>query len=450
MTFLSAVVLLGILIFVHELGHFLFAKLMGVKVLKFSLGFGPRLIGKTVGDTEYLISAVPLGGYVKMLGQSDVPEEEEEIPEAEKHRAYNFQPVWKRFLIIFSGPLFNLFFAAFVFVLIFLSGVPALYPDVGKITENSPAARAGLMTGDRVLDINGAPVKSWDEIDSSVDEDTGRPVLFKVKRAGDILEISVTPEKKTGKTLFGETEEVWDIGISPLMYPVVGEVMKGTPAEKAGIKKGDRIEGIGGTGLKTWQDMTSIIHENPGRELRFKIKRNEQGMEFLIIPEKKTIKTPEGEKVIGLIGIGPSANDFIRKFGPVRALSLGLTRTWDVSVLTVVSIVKLIQRVIPAETIGGPIMIFQMAGQQASQGAMNFFTFMAVISINLGVLNLLPIPVLDGGHLMFLGLEAVRRKPLSEKVIMIAQRVGFAILIALMVFALYNDVLRLFTGKMFP
>lgn len=441
-----ATILLGILVFVHELGHFIVAKSVGIKVLKFSLGFGPKVVGKKYGETEYLLSAFPLGGYVKMLGE----EPDEELAEAEKDRAYNYQPLWKRFSVVFSGPLFNLFFAVVIFVLIFLSGVPVQKPDVGNVTENSPAARAGLMTGDRILEINGTPVLSWDEIEASVRQDMGRTVSLKIRRAGETFDVSVTPEKRAGKNIFGESKESWDIGISPLIYPIVGRVMKGTPAEKAGIREGDRIIDIGGTELKTWQDVTSIIHENPGRELKFKIKRNDQLMEFLISPEKKTEKTPDGkEKAIGLIGISPAPNDIVRKFGPVKALSLGVTRTWEISELTLVSIVKLIQRVIPAETIGGPILIFQMAGQQASHGAMNFFSFMAVISINLGILNLLPIPVLDGGHILFLGIEALRRKPLSEKVIMASQRVGLAVLLMLMAFAFYNDIIRLITGKTF-
>ena len=449
MSLLSAIVLLGVLIFVHELGHFLIAKLMGVKVLKFSLGFGPKIIGKTYGDTEYLLSAVPLGGYVKMLGQSDTPTEEEEIPEAEKHRAYNFQPAWKRFSIVFFGPLFNLFFAAFVFFCIFLSGVPATYPDIGSVMENSSAHKAGLITGDRIIEINGKAIISWDEIEYVLDKNPGETLLLKVKRGDKTIDLSVTPEMKQGKNLFGESKDMWDIGIAPLVYPDIGAVMTGSRAEKAGLKKGDRIISIEGTALKTWQDMTGIIYNNPEKPLSFKIQRGTEITEFVISPEKSITKVPgEGEKVIGLIGIKPSGNDFIRKYGLFSSFSRGITKTWDVSELTVLSIVKLFQRVIPAETLGGPIMIVQMAGQQASQGALNFFTLMAIISVNLGILNLLPIPVLDGGHLMFISIEAVRRKPVSEKVTMMAQKVGIALLVSLMVFALYNYIMRLITGKM--
>ncbi len=447
MTFFYAIILLGILIFVHEFGHFLFAKMANVKVLKFSLGFGPSILGRKYGETEYQISAVPLGGYVKMLGE----ESGDEITEEDRARAYNFQPVGKRILIVLAGPIFNILFAAVVFALISISGVPVPYPDIGKVEGDSPAARAGLMTGDRVISINESAIRSWDEIETAVNRTPGKTLLFKVRRDGSVAELSVTPEKKAEEDIFGESRQVWYIGISQLLYPDIGEVTKGSPAERAGLKKGDRIVSIGDTPLRTWQDMTEIIRANAEKPLRFRIKRGDHITEAVITPEKSTITGPGGEKKdIGLIGVGPRGNDFIKRYGPVEAASFGMKKTWDVSVLTLVSIVKLIQRIIPAETIGGPILIFQMAGQQAAHGPLSFFTFLAIISINLGVLNLLPIPMLDGGHILFLGIEAVRRKPLNEKVIMIAQRVGLAMIVTLMIFAFYNDVMRLITGKMMP
>jgi len=447
MTFLSAIVLLGILIFVHELGHFLFAKLLGVRVLKFSLGFGPKLLGKKYGDTEYLISAVPLGGYVKMLGE----EPGDELKADDKPFAYNYQPVWKRFLIVFTGPVFNLLFAVVIFFTVFVSGVPVPKPYVGKVMENSPASEAGLMTGDRVVEINGKAVSGWDEIDEFADESKGEKLLFKIDRDGKIMEFSVTPKKEMGRNIFGESKEVIEIGIVPLLYPVIGEVMKNTVAEKTGIKKGDRIIEIGGVSIKTWHDMTAMIRDNPEKQLMFKIKRGEELLELNITPEKKEIKSPGGAgENIGIIGIAPEGNNIIKKYDPIRAASLGIKRTRDMVVLTFVVVIKLIQRIVPAETLGGPIMIFQMAGQQASIGITNFLVFMAVISINLGVLNLLPIPILDGGHILFLGIEAVRRKPLSEKTIAIAQRIGLALIIALMTFAFYNDIMRFISGKTLP
>jgi regulator of sigma E protease len=356
MTIIYAAVLLGILIFVHELGHFLLAKMLGVKVLKFSLGFGPKVVGKTYGETEYCISAVPLGGFVKMLGE----EPGEEIPEAERERAYGSQPVWKRFAIVCSGPLFNLVFAVLVFFLIFVNGVPYLLPEVGTVTADSPAYSAGIKKGDRIVEINGAQIKKW-------------------------------------------------------------------------------------------EDMTSVIHPSAGKEIRITIQRGTSDFALSLTPEKKAVKDIFGEeKTVGLIGITPSGRTSLEQTSIAGALSLAFTRTWEISSLTLVAIVKLIQHIIPASTIGGPIMIVDMAGKQASQGAVSFFAFMAIISINLGILNLLPIPILDGGHLMFLGIEFFRGRPVSEKVFMFAQRVGLALLVTLMVFAFYNDIIRMFTGTMSP
>lgn len=356
MTFLSAIILLGVIIFVHELGHFLFAKLLGVRVLKFSLGFGPKLIGKKYGDTEYLISSVPLGGYVKMLGEA----QDEELKEEEKAVAYNYQKVWKRFAIVFAGPFFNILFAVVIFFFSFVNGLPVLVPEIGGVMPDTPAEKAGLMKGDRITAIDSVSINQWDEMTDIIHRSPGKPLSLKVRRDGTVFQISITPEKKAGKDIFGESREV------------------------------------------------------------------------------------------GLIGIKPSGTTVVKREDIADALTDSISRTWEISSLTAVSIVKLIQRVIPADTIGGPVLIVQMAGEQASKGFLNFFVFMAIININLGVLNLLPIPILDGGHVLFLGIEAIRRKPLSDKVIAVSQRIGLVIILTLMAFALYNDFMRLITGKHLP
>lgn len=356
MSILSAIILLGIIIFIHELGHFLFAKMMGVRVLKFSLGFGPKLIGKQYGDTEYRISAIPLGGYVKMLGETPG----EELTDAEKPYAYNNQDVWKRFLIVFAGPLFNILFALIIFFAVFVKGLPVLNPEVGSVIPNTPAERAGLLRGDRITKIDEVPVSQWEEMTEIIHENPGKTITLEVRRESSLLQITITPDKKVVQDLFGESKEV------------------------------------------------------------------------------------------GLIGIKPSGETFIKKYSVMQAMRDSIVRTFEMCVLTVVSIVKLIQRVIPMDTVGGPILIVQMAGEQAARGILNFFVFMAIININLGVLNLLPIPILDGGHLVFLGLEAIRKKPLSEKVIAMSQRIGLALLLTLMAVVIYNDVMRLITGKTLP
>jgi regulator of sigma E protease len=356
MAFLSAIILLGVIIFVHELGHFLFAKLTGVKVLKFSLGFGPKLIGKKYGETEYLISAVPLGGYVKMLGEMPG----DELKEEEKQFAFNNQAVWKRFIIIFCGPLFNLLFSAVIFFFTFVNGLPVLVPEIGSVMQGTPAEKAGLVKGDRIVQIEGVAIHQWDEMTEIIHNNPGKPLDIEIKRGGTAFRVSITPEKTKLKDIFGE------------------------------------------------------------------------------------------EKEVGLIGIRPSGNTIIRREDIGSAFVDSLDRTWEIFKLTVVSIIKLIERVIPMQTMGGPILIVQMAGEQASRGFLNFFIFMAIININLGVLNLLPIPILDGGHLLFLGIEAVRGKPLSEKTIALGQKIGLAFIITLMAVVFYNDIMRLITGKMFP
>lgn len=356
MTILYAILLFGFIIFIHELGHFIFAKISGVKVLKFSIGFGPKLIGKKIGDTEYLVSAFPLGGYVQMAGEDPDENTEGEKPE----RLYKNQPVYKRASIIIAGPLFNFLTAVVIFFFMFMVGMPALSAVIGEVMPDTPAERAAILKGDRILEIDGEPLRNWGEMTRIIHASADRTINLKVQRDAEIFTVSITPEKRTVKNIFGEDIQVGVIGVKP---------------------------------------------------------------------SEETTKIREG--VLGSI-----QNAFLR--------------TWEISYLTVTGIIKLIQRILPADMIGGPILIFQLAERQAEAGALNFFVFAAVISINIAILNLLPIPVLDGGHLVFLGIEAVRRKPVSEKTMAIAQRIGIAFILALMVFAFYNDIVRIITGTPIP
>lgn len=353
LTIISAIVLLGILIFVHELGHFLAAKRLGVSVLKFSLGFGPRVVGKKIGETEYLISAFPLGGYVKMLGED--PAEVIDLPDA--NRSFMAQRVWKRTLIVFMGPLSNLLFAVIVFTGIFIVGIPVLTSKVGNVLEDSPAMSAGIQKDDRITAINGIKVNKWIEMVKMVQRSEGKALRLTMQRDNRTFDIELTPTKKITKNIFGEDKEAW------------------------------------------------------------------------------------------MIGISASRETIIERSEPLTAIVNGISKTIEITTLTVIGIIKIFQRIVPTETIGGPILIAQMAGEQASHGLMSFMIFMAIISINLGVLNLLPIPILDGGHLLFLGIEKIMGKPLSMRKREIAQQVGLFLLISLMIFAFYNDIVRLFEGR---
>lgn len=350
-TILSAAFALGILIFVHELGHFLVARTLGVGVERFSLGFGPKLIGRVSGETEYRISAVPLGGYVKLAGEN--PQEEC----ADPAKSFSEKPVGVRLAVVLAGPVFNLLFAALIYIVVFMIGVPVLSTQLGAISPGSPAMQAGLEKGDRILAVDGAAVQGWDQLAEIIHRSAGKSLTFKVQRGTREFLVGITPRLEKVKDIFGE------------------------------------------------------------------------------------------EKNAGLIGVEASGSFFTKRYNPLAAVGQGLERTWLIIKLTVESIEKIVARVIPASTIGGPILIFQMAGETARTGLINLFYFVALLSINLGILNLLPIPVLDGGHIAFFIIEAVKGKPISLRKREMAQQVGLFLLISLMIFAFYNDIMRLFTGN---
>ncbi|WP_035253525.1 RIP metalloprotease RseP [Desulfatiglans anilini] len=351
---LPFVVVLGVLIFFHELGHFLVAKLYGVKVLKFSLGFGPKLTGFKRGDTEYLISAVPLGGYVKMLGEKDDEEDEGPLSAEEAARSFSNQTVGRRIAIVAAGPVFNLLLALVIFCLTFLvSGAQVLVPEVGQVREGSPAETAGFQKNDMIVAVDGIAVDTWEQVQEMVKHHEENEMTFTLQRDGAMLEVRVRPEVTTIENIFGEEVRTALIGI----------VSSGA---------------------------------------------------FKTVP-----------------------------LGPLQAVWEGARRTWEMVVLTWMTIVKLFERVVPIETLGGPILIGQMTGQLAQENWTYLFPFMAVISVNLGILNLLPVPILDGGVILILLVEWVIRKPISPKAKEMAQKAGLFVLLMLMAIVFYNDISRL-------
>lgn len=374
MMVIYAILALGVLIFVHELGHFLIAKLFNVKVEKFSLGFGPKLFGKQIGETEYLLSAFPLGGYVKMFGEGGIIEGEDTLTvkaeggetgaetvvaltEEEKLRSFAHKPPLQRIAIVVAGPTFNLIFAWLAFIVLCMLGVPTVTAKIGEVLPDKPAAKAGIQKNDVVTAINGTPVTRWDELATMIASSKGQPIRLSVKRGSQDMPISITPEPRVGKNLFGEKVNSYAIGVA-------------------------------------------------------------------------------------------SAGDIITEhFSPLDAIGKGTTQTITVIQLTFMSLVKLAQRIVPLDTVGGPIMIVKMAGEQAAAGGANFLAFMALLSINLGVLNLLPVPVLDGGHLFFYIWELIFGKPVKQKVREYATQIGMALLLGLMVLAFYNDIIRYFVTR---
>ncbi len=448
MSIITAIILLGVLIFVHELGHFIFAKLMGVKVLKFSIGFGPRLISKQVGETEYKISAIPLGGYVKMFGEESGEElhltgdKGGEPGEEDMSRAFSSQPVWKRFAIVLAGPVFNVVFAVLVFTAIYVSGVPDFKPILGAIDADTPAGRAGLALGDRVVEINGRKIDYWSDIAEARRNVADEPMRIVVDREGRTVEFTLVPEKETFDDVLGDEREIWATGMVPFLPPRIGKVLEGTPAEKSGVREGDIIVEIDGVRIRTWEEMTKLIHESPGTPLDIKFERDGEVFERTITPEKKSVQVSLGEKRdIGLIGISPKTDYIYKGYPVVTAARYAVNETFFYSKLIFRFIGKLFQEADNMKEVGGPIRIVGLAHDAASEGFLRLLRFMAAISINLGIINLFPIPILDGGHLLFLSLEGIRRKPLSERAVMTAQRIGLALLLMLILVVTYNDIM---------
>ena len=441
MTILTAVVVLGVLIFVHELGHFLVAKRSGVGVLKFSLGFGPKLIGIKRGETEYLLSAFPLGGYVKMIGEDPGDESAEA---ADLKRSFSRKGVGTRARIILAGPAANLLLPVAIFWGIFtFAGQPYFLPIVGTPEKDSPAAQAGLAAGDEVKALDGRPIARWEEIKAAVQASSGRALRLTLVRSGQTVEMSVTPRAMKTRDVFGQEIEAWDLGLHPLLSTRIGQVLPGQVAQQAGLQIRDRIVALDGTPVAEWEQLAKAIHASPGRAVRLTVERGGQRFDVTVTPQPTKQRTATGEEEIGLIGIGPAPESQYRRLNPLAALTAGLKNTVDLSVLIVQGFVKLVEGKISPKTIGGPILIGQMAGEVAQRGPVELLSFTALLSINLAILNLLPIPILDGGHLMFSLIEWFRGKPVSLRKREIAQQVGLVLLVGLMIFAFYNDISRL-------
>jgi regulator of sigma E protease len=446
------VIVLGILIFFHELGHFLVARFFGVGVEKFSLGFGPRLLGKRVGFTDYRISAIPLGGYVKMVGD----EPDAELDEAMLPYSFTHKHVFKRILIVAAGPCFNLLLAVIIYTaFFFFIGTEDIRPVVNHVAPESPAAQAGLRTGDWVETVDGKRVASWSDINRLIADTAGRAVHIGIKRGDSHFDVTVTPQIKATKDLLGDDTQYYDAGFSglPPLKAVVGDVAEGYPAKKAGMQKGDLIVAIDDRPVDSWNTMKDIISQSKGAPLTIRIARGEEILTLTVTPILFSEENVLGEKVdsyrIGISTPGiniPDADRIVIKRGPFRAVAESVAQTYQICRLTILSIGKMIKGTVSTKTIGGPIMIAELAGQQAKAGLTNLIFFIAVLSINLAILNFLPIPVLDGGHLMFFFIEAVMRRPINTRMREIAQQAGIFLLIMLMIFVFYNDIARIFAS----
>ncbi len=438
------VVVLGVLVAFHELGHFLIARWVGVRVLKFSLGFGPKLAGRQVGDTEYLVSAVPLGGYVKLFGE----DETDAISPEDQRRSFSHQKLWSKMFIVAAGPGFNFLLAYLIFAAWLATGAPLfvpsfkdLSPDVEAIKPGSPADAAGLKVGDRVLRVNEKDISTRTELFDAVAKSNGAPLTLDVRRNSQVKTLVVTPASTTVKE-DGKDVALYSLGIEETA-PLISAVMNSSPAMAAGFKEGDRVVAIEGQEIHTWAQMTGIVKDSPNRPLRVDVSRDGQVVSLTVTPalEKTSVNGKTVE--IGKIGVSGPGRSLIRASNPLTAAWYGLEATWGWSELTVVGIYKMIAGEISSKNIGGPLTIANISGEAGAQGMASVVFLIAILSINLGVLNLLPIPILDGGHLLFFAIEAVIRKPLGDRQREIAQQVGLLLLVCIMVFAFWNDIERL-------
>ena len=439
---------LGILITVHELGHYSVARLCGVKVLRFSVGFGRPLWIRRYGpdQTEWALSVFPLGGYVKMLD-----EREGEVPEDQLDQAFNRKSVWARMAIVAAGPLANFLLALVAYWALFVAGTTTVVPVVGDVSPQTPAAEAGLESGMELTAIGGEAVRSWDEVNLKLVAAIG---------ASGSLEIDAREEGSSASRSYRAPVENWlvgqdppaplaTLGIAPWrpdMPAVIGQVMEGEPAAEAGLLAGDRVLSIDDSAVSDWPDLVSRVRARPGQTLSLEVERGGESRTLSLTP--RTNRLDDGSE-IGYIGAGVAPVDWPQqyqreiRYGPLEAVGQAASRTAEMTLLTFDAVRKMVVGLISPTNLSGPITIARIAGDTARSGLESFINFMAYLSISLGVLNLLPIPVLDGGHLLYYLVEAVRGRPVSERTQAVGLKVGLALVGTLMIMALYFDVMRL-------
>jgi regulator of sigma E protease len=449
-TIVAFLVALGVLIVFHELGHYSLARAFRVKVLRFSIGFGRALWTFRSGPdrTEWVIAAIPLGGYVKMLDEREGP-----VAPEEAHRAFNRQSVWRRIAIVAAGPIANFLLAIVFYWMLFVGGVQEAKPIVGAPQAGTAAEAAGVQRGETILKINGEAVTTWQQVrwrllQLVVEK---QPAQLEVIDAKQHLAVRTLDLSGLGLEGF-ESDPLARVGIRldwPDTEPVVGDVLPGDVAESAGLRSGDRIVSIDGREMRLWEDVVKAVRSSPGEDIRLVVLRGGERLEITLRP---AAVRENGER-FGRIGAGTRVDPEWKKshfvlvhYGPIAALGKALERTWDTSVFSLRMLGKMLIGEVSWKNLSGPVTIADYAGQSAQLGIGAYIAFLALISISLGVLNLLPIPLLDGGHLLYYVVEIFKGSPVSERVMELGQRVGLTLLLFLMAFAIYNDFNRLLTG----
>jgi regulator of sigma E protease len=445
-TVLWFLVAIGVLVVIHEFGHYLAARLAGVKVLRFSVGFGKPLFSRRLGrdQTEWTVSALPLGGYVKMLD-----EREGAVPAGEVHRAFNRAGVWRRISIVLAGPMANFLLAVVLYWALFLNGLPALKPMIGEPPAGTPAAIAGLAAGDEIDRVNDTEIRSFQDL---------RLTLLRAGVAGSRVELGLKSGRTVELDVAGVQTDQLDqdplqpLGISrfdPEIPAVIGKVIEDGAAARSNLQAGDRIRSVDGKPQASWQEWVRLIRSSPQQTLEVEVERAGSHLVLSLTPDS----VEESGKRVGKIGAAPQVDETILaglmtevRYGPVDGLIQGVKKTWDMSVFTLEMLGRMVLGQVSWKNLSGPLTIADYAGQSAALGWISFVSFLALVSVSLGVLNLLPVPVLDGGHLLYYIYEVLTGRAVSEKVMEYGMRIGMALLLLLMSLALYNDLQRLFAG----
>lgn len=449
-TILAFIVAIALLVVFHEYGHYWVARRCGVKVLRFSVGFGKVIYSKRFAGsaTEWVVSAIPLGGYVKMLD-----EREGEVAPEELDQAFNRKPVLQRMAIVVAGPLANFLLAIVLYWVLFVYGVPGVKPVLGEVPLESPAAHAQMHSGETVLSINGEAMPSWQELRWRLLElglQRGTAKVETRDAAGEVrlhmLDMSTIEAKDLDGDFLGK------LGLhlyQPDIQPIIGKVLEGGVAQRAGLQTGDIILRANGAEMKLWNDVVEVVRSHPAQTLQFDVQRGQMTLIITAVPQS----IDESGKQVGKIGAAPKIDNSAWQamltevsYGPLEAMQQALQKTWETSLLSWKMLGKMLLGEVSVKNLSGPITIADYAGQSAAMGLVAYLGFLALISISLGVLNLLPIPLLDGGHLLYYVAELLKGSPVSEQVWELGQKLGIALLGTLMVFAIYNDISRIILG----
>ncbi len=464
-TLLAFLLAIALLVVFHEFGHYWVARRCGVKVLRFSMGFGKVIYSKRFAnsDTEWVISAIPVGGYVKMLD-----EREEEVAPRDLPYAFNRKPVLQRMAIVVAGPLANFLLAILLYWGLFVHGVPGLKPTLGDVPQGTPAAVARMQSNETILRVDGEPAPSWQELhwllmEAVLNQDSEAPSSGPgqaLKQGGVKIEAQSadgTPLSHTldisglkAKDLDGDFLDKLGLHLyQPVVLPVIGSVVKDSVAQRAGLQRGDRILSANGAGMQHWMDLVELIRAHPAQTVLLDVQRGASKLHITVVPQA----VAESGKSVGRIGAGPEVDDAKWKamftevsYGPLKAMTQSLRKTWETSAISLEMMGKMMMGKVSMKNLSGPITIADYAGQSAKMGVVAYLSFLALISISLGVLNLLPIPLLDGGHLLYYVAELVKGSPVSETSWEVGQKIGIALLGTLMVFAIYNDINRFVSG----